>query len=68
MKLIENMNAEELQTEIENQTDILNKALLKINELHGRRDYSDEIADNFHLGLVEMCIRDSGYSSYGRHR
>lgn len=52
MKLIENMNAEELQTEIENQTDILNKALLKINELHGRRDYSDEIADNFHLGLV----------------
>lgn len=52
MKLIENMSAEELQTEIDNQGIILNKALLKIDEIHGRKDYSDEIAKSFHLGRV----------------
>lgn len=52
MKLIENMTAEELQLEIDNQTSILNKALLKIDEIHGHKDYSDEIAKQFHLGMV----------------
>lgn len=52
MKLIENMTADELQTEIKKQTDVMNKATLKIDEVHGRKDYSDEIAKQFHLGLV----------------
>ena len=52
MILIENMTAEELQVEIDNQKGILNKAVLKIDEIHGRKDYSDEIAKQFHLGMV----------------
>lgn len=52
MKLIENMTAGELQAEIKKQTGVLNKAALKIDEIHGRKDYSDEIVKQFHLGMV----------------
>jgi len=50
--LIENMTANELQEEMKKQTAIFNKAVIKINEIHGCKDYSDEIAKQFHLGMV----------------
>lgn len=52
MKLIENMTLAELERELAQQTAIYNKALTAIEAVHGERDYSDEVAKHFHLGMV----------------
>lgn len=52
MKRTENMTVEELQMEINNQTKILGRANDKIEKIHGHKDYSDYVAEHFHLGMV----------------
>ncbi len=50
--LIERMTKSQLEAEIAKQTKRLNAAIKSIDNIHGTRDYSDEIAKHFHLGKV----------------
>jgi len=52
MNLIENMTLVELEADITKQRKRHASALSAIEKIHGKTDYSDEIAKQFHLGLV----------------
>lgn len=52
MKLLENMRMEELVREKEAQQAIINKADKRLEAIHGRHDYSDDVVAAFPLGKV----------------
>ena len=52
MKLIENMTIDELEREHRLQQTVYTRCEQKIAAIHGRNDYSDEVAKAFHLGMV----------------
>lgn len=52
MKLLENMTLAELERERDNQQAILNRVNKHLEAIHGQKDYSDEVAKSFHLGMV----------------
>ena len=49
---LDRMHKHELETEIKKQQNRLANAAKALDKIHGKRDYSDEIAKYFHLGLV----------------
>ena len=52
MKLIENMTVAELESEAARQEASICSARAELDKIHGRTDYSDELAKYFHLGKV----------------
>ena len=52
MKLIENMPLAELERELAQETAAHTKLVAQIDAVHGQKDYSDEVAKSFHLGMV----------------
>lgn len=52
MKLYENMILSELLRERDNQQAIINRTSKRIDAIHGQKDYSDDVAKHFHLGMV----------------
>lgn len=52
MKFIKNMTLSELEREMAQQTALHSKIMSQINTIHGHKDYSDEVAKYFHLGMV----------------
>jgi hypothetical protein len=52
MKLIENMTLSELKADRETQLRRIKTAETALEKIHGKKDFSDEIAKHFHLGKV----------------
>lgn len=52
MKRIENMTLAELEVEKKTQLRGIDAARAALEKIHGKKDYSDEIAKHFHLGKV----------------